>query len=431
MAEIKDGTAAASPQADGTLSALTSKPTWMPSAGIKREWNEKIKEHSLFSARTTCQSYLDMVKKRLAEVAAGTMTPQVAENRLRESLRDLGYRPDTGFRDNNGRVPPAVPGSITDLSSSRRIQLILDTNVKQARSLGQIAVSSSPAMMMTAPAWRLTRTGARRKPRGNWKARWAAAGAAVGWNGAVKNAMMALKSSPIWKALADGAGGYRDTIGSPYPPFAFGSGMAWVNVSRREWIAACKAEGAPDGLEGVAEAARRADGGQTGADKGARTERTTARPTRAAEEAKRLYSDTAKAIAGSVAAAKSRALAARGYADVAERAAKDARIAEASGGSDVPQVSDRLFAVARDLSASAARAEAALKAAEDAAESISEGRIRAMLATPTGVSAFPSAMRKAKDAAARAAQDAEAAHTLAWKRNGDARRLIREALADG
>jgi hypothetical protein len=54
-----------------------------------------------------------------------------------------------------------------------------------------------------------------------------------------------------------------------------------------------------------------------------------------------------------------------------------------------------------------------------------------MLATPTGVSAFPSAMRKAKDAAARAAQDAEAAHTLAWKRNGDARRLIREALADG
>lgn len=428
MAEVKDGTAAANPQADGTLSALTPRPTWMPSAGIKRDWNEKIKRHSLFSARTTCQSYLDAVKKRLAEVAAGTMTPQVAESRLRETLRDLGYRPDTGFRDGSGRVPPAVPGSMTDLSSSRRIQLILDTNVKQARSLGQIAVSTSPAMMATAPAWKLTRTGARRKPRGNWKQRWAAAGAAVGWNGAVKNAMMALKSSPIWQALADGAGGYRDTIGSPYPPFAFGSGMAWVNVSRREWIAACRAEGAPDGLDGVQEAARRAGGGQTGADKGAGTERTTGRSVRSAEDAKRLYAETAKAVAASVATARSRALAARGYAENAERAAREARIAETAGGSDVPQVADRLSAVARDLKAYADRAEAALKAAREAAESISEKRIAALISTPDGVRSFPSVMRKAKDVAAKAAKDAETAHAAAWKRNGDARRLAREAL---
>lgn len=427
MAEIGSASAAANPQADGILSALTPRPTWQSSAAIKRDWSERLKEHSLFSARTTCQSYLDMVKKRLAEVAAGTMTPHVAEDRLRESLRDLGYRTDTGFQGRGGAVPPAVPGSITDLSSSRRIQLILDTNVKQARSLGQIAASSSPAMMMTAPAWRLTRTGARRKPRGNWKSRWAAAGAAVGWQGAVKNAMMALKSSPIWQALADGAGGYRDTIGSPYPPFAFGSGMAWVNVSRREWIAACRAEGAPDGLEAIEEAARRAAGPQGGA----RPASATARPTRAAGEAKRLYADTSRAVAGSVASAKSRALAARGYANAAERAAREARMAEAAGGPDVPQVADRLAAVARDISAAATRAETALKAAEAAAETVSEGRIRALLATPAGVSAFPSAMRKTKDEAAKAANDADAAYLQAWKRNETAKKLIKEALGDG
>jgi hypothetical protein len=207
--------------------------------------------------------------------------------------------------------------------------------------------------------------------------------------------------------------------------------MAWVNVSRREWIAACRAEGAPDGLDGGMEAARRAGGGQTGADKGSRTERTTGRSVRSAEDAKRLYAETAKAVAASVATARSRALAARGYAEDAERAAREARIAETAGGSDVPQVSDRLSAVARDLKAYADRAEAALKAAQTAAESISEKRIAALISTPDGVRSFPSVMRKAKDAAAKAAKDAETAHAAAWKRNGDARRLIREALADG
>ena len=46
--------------------------------------------------------------------------------------------------------------------------------------------------------------------------------------------MVALKSSPIWQALGDGAGGFRDTLGNPYPPFAFGSSYAWVHVDRLE-----------------------------------------------------------------------------------------------------------------------------------------------------------------------------------------------------
>ena len=48
--------------------------------------------------------------------------------------------------------------------------------------------------------------------------------------------MVALKTSPIWQALGDGAGGYRDTLGNPYPPFAYGSGLAWADVSRDEAI---------------------------------------------------------------------------------------------------------------------------------------------------------------------------------------------------
>ena len=33
-----------------------------------------------------------------------------------------------------------------------------------------------------------------------------------------------------------GAGGYRDTLGNPFPPFAFGSGLAWADISRDEAI---------------------------------------------------------------------------------------------------------------------------------------------------------------------------------------------------
>ena len=227
----------------------TPRPTDLSSREIKTAWQQRIKDEAVFGARITYRAYLDTLKKRLGEVIGGTLTPQQAEERLKTALRDFGYTPQAGFGD--GKVPPARPMSIQDLSSSGRIQLIIDTNVKRARSMGQVAASENPLTLMSMPAWRLTRTGARKKPRGNWNRRWTAAGAKVGWKGAARKVMCALKTSPIWQALADGAGGFEDTLGSPYPPFAFGSGMAWVNVRRSEWKKICAAEGIPDGLDDI------------------------------------------------------------------------------------------------------------------------------------------------------------------------------------
>lgn len=237
--------------ADMTLGEQNPLATGMSSAELKAGWPARIKDHSIFSARTTSQSYIDMVKKRLTEVAAREITPQHAESLLRKTLSDLGYSPEAGFPDAQGKVPPATPGNIRDLSSSRRIQLILDTNVKQARSMGQLAASEDPMLLMTQPAWELTRVGARKKPRGDWLRRWAAAGGKVGWRGALKRRMVALKTSPIWQALADGAGGFKDAIGTPYPPFAFGSGLAWAAVGRGKWKKMCADEGMPDWLGDV------------------------------------------------------------------------------------------------------------------------------------------------------------------------------------
>ncbi len=84
------------------------------------------------------------------------------------------------------------------------------------------------------PAWRLTRfMWPNGKPR-DWAVRWAAAGNAVGWQGACREEMVARKDSPIWQSLGDGAGGFTDTLGNPYPPFAFNSGMGWEDVDRDE-----------------------------------------------------------------------------------------------------------------------------------------------------------------------------------------------------
>lgn len=45
---------------------------------------------------------------------------------------------------------------------------------------------------------------------------------------------VALKDSDVWQALGDGAGGYDDTLGNPFAPFAFNSGWDTDEVSRKE-----------------------------------------------------------------------------------------------------------------------------------------------------------------------------------------------------
>ncbi len=47
---------------------------------------------------------------------------------------------------------------------------------------------------------------------------------------------VALKSSGVWQALGDGAGGYDDTLGNPFAPFAFNSGWMTDEVPRAEAV---------------------------------------------------------------------------------------------------------------------------------------------------------------------------------------------------
>lgn len=203
---------------------------------IRLFWTERRRNQAMFSARTTSTAYLERVKEVLQEYEDGvgeaepqadqeTITQGKARARMQmlEELQSLGIVEEA----------PGDSGRITDLASSIRLNLILETNAQVAHSLDQIQSSSDPVMKIMFPAWEFIRDEHRNEPR-DWSARWEESAAAVGYVGVARNAggrMVALKTSPIWARL----GSYDDGLGNPFPPFAFGSGMGWEDIDDEEW----------------------------------------------------------------------------------------------------------------------------------------------------------------------------------------------------
>ena len=201
----------------------TPTPTALDTAGIRARWSQRLREQALFSARMTLQGYLDRVQAVLMQVADGTLDASAARLALTDTLAQLGYAPE-----------PGTEGTLKDARTLARLNLVLDTNQKTAASLARLAESEDPQIAALFPAWELASGGYRKQHRTDWPQRWKAAGERVAWRGAHRSKMVALKNSPIWQALGDGAGGFRDTLGNPYPPFAFGSSYEWVPVDRLE-----------------------------------------------------------------------------------------------------------------------------------------------------------------------------------------------------
>lgn len=196
-------------------------PTDMSSAEIRERIPAGLRQRAIFSARTTELSVLQRIKEAVEKIASGQINGADARLEILRALDGVGYNPevsgDSGLRDRSSRA---------------RLDLILKTNRQMAAGAAQANESATARTLY--PAWRLERYGGRSRPRSDWPERWRAAGEAVGWQGAVRGEMIARKDSPIWQALGDGAGGFRDTLGNPYPPFAFSSGLAWTPVSAEE-----------------------------------------------------------------------------------------------------------------------------------------------------------------------------------------------------
>ena len=213
-------------------------PTSMGSEEIRRNVAADILRRSVLSARMESARYLALVRETCARYADGEINQAKAMELLMDELGRMGHSPLDG-------------GGLSNPASIRRLKLITDTQRQMAASVARMN-AQTPGVLHQWPAWELTRVSGRRMPREDWPARWAAAGAACGFEGALQDRFIALKDSPIWQELGDGAGGFRDTLLNPYPPFAHGSGMGWVAVDRDQCVAlglidADEEVGRPDG----------------------------------------------------------------------------------------------------------------------------------------------------------------------------------------
>ena len=196
----------------------------LPIARSSAEWDlvaAQLKERAFFMAGVQRANILQLFRNMAAKVAAGYMTPAEARVAIRAGLADLGYSPES---------EGAAPGSIHDLSSYRRIMLVLETNVRMAAGWMQhLQRLSDPNV----GAQELFRLYARKVPR-NWALRWAEAAQKVNWQGVAQGApFIATLDSPIWPALS--------RFGNPYPPFDFNSGMS----TRPVLIDRCRELGLP------------------------------------------------------------------------------------------------------------------------------------------------------------------------------------------
>lgn len=220
------------------LRFLTGKNVFPTALGSRdlQTIDADIRRKSLFSARTTNAQYLQAVGSRVNALLSGAVNEATARAELQDVLDSLDYDPQRGFTAGES-VPPAEAGSLRDLSSDKRIRLVLETNLRQAANFGLLEQGNDPIARWQFPAWELVRIYDREEPRGEmpgsmgWEERFVRAGGEL-----FDGRMIALKDDAVWESLGD-SGLFDDGLDSPFPPFAFNSGMGWREVPREEAIA--------------------------------------------------------------------------------------------------------------------------------------------------------------------------------------------------
>jgi hypothetical protein len=190
----------------------------------------------LFSAETTNEYLIGKYRDLLTNIlqpdinVAGTRAtynPAYAREEIKTFLAGIGYAPGEG-----------TEGTIKDLSSDSRIDLVIDTNTKMAQGQGWWLQGQDAAILDEWPGQELFRLESRHVPR-DWITRWQLAGGqtgdgiGVGWTITPEGRLIALKNHAIWNLIGSSKL-FNDGLDQPWPPFAFQSGM-WVrDVDRKE-----------------------------------------------------------------------------------------------------------------------------------------------------------------------------------------------------
>ncbi|MBP7431534.1 MAG: hypothetical protein KBC05_19015 [Candidatus Hydrogenedentes bacterium] len=210
-----------------------------------RNWSDVplgLRERALFSAKVESARLLSEMKTKLHGAVDGGFVDQPdGQGGTVRVLMDKGrFISDMRKTALDLGLGPTGPRRVEDITTDTRLGLIYDQNVQAAYGYADRKVGLDPDLIDEFPAQRLVRIESRGIERGmklrrgvlvpdpenGWPARWARAGEAVAWKGALQDQPIALKTSPIWTALS--------AFGTPWPPFDFGSGMGVEDVDRAE-----------------------------------------------------------------------------------------------------------------------------------------------------------------------------------------------------
>ena len=205
-------------------------PTSLGTAEL-RELGEDILARSVFTARGTNAVFVDMIKNLVEELAAGELGEGQVRTALWEVLDALGYDAEKGGFPGE-ELEPALKGTLQDLKSFRRRDLIVRTQLDLMQGAGQQYRGMRPEYLAEFPAWELVRVLPVAVPR-DWPSRWAIAGGRLGQDVPATSRMIALKGDPVWGELGS-YDNFQDALGVDHPPFAFNSGMGWREVSAAE-----------------------------------------------------------------------------------------------------------------------------------------------------------------------------------------------------
>jgi len=209
-------------------------PTWLTTDDL-RQIDATVRSQSFFSAQTMLNDLLEKYKDRIGGIlnpvpAAGEATTQFSPAYVRQDikqfLQEIGYAP-----------APEDAGTLKDLSSDARINLVIKMNTELAQGQGLWIANQNPVILDQWPGQELFRAEGRKVPR-DWIDRWRLAGAqtgdpiGTGWTIA-GDLMIALKNHDIWNWIGS-SDLFDDALDVIWPPFAFNSGM-WVrDVDRAE-----------------------------------------------------------------------------------------------------------------------------------------------------------------------------------------------------
>jgi hypothetical protein len=191
-------------------------PTTLTSAQYRALGGDLLRQTQI-SATVQSVEFLDQVQGLAVDLAAGKTNYATARAMLQRTREGLAEE---------------------QILDDARLDLILRTQRELAQGYGQFIEGQDPAVIEAFPCAELFRLEDRQDKR-DWAQRWTIAARTSGDVDALRvldqtGRMIARKDSGIWQALGDGAGGYTDTLGNPFPPFAFRSGMWTRDVARSE-----------------------------------------------------------------------------------------------------------------------------------------------------------------------------------------------------